>query len=350
MTTGTISIRQVAPASERPTVLRLLKENLPEAAAEGRFDWAYLENPDGEASVWLAETADGEAVATSAAFPRQFRIKGDTVRALVLSDFAVDRRYRTLGPAVALLRATLAAVDEGPFEFALDHPSESMSAAYRRLGGIELGPLTRYVRLLKAKGAAIRRLGPGLTASVFGSLGDFTIRTLDRFRRVSGRLTVETHSGGIEDEFAALGRVLEERRAVCGDRRPEYLNWRYQSSIRFTYSTVTLRSDNRLLAYAILQHSEATPVTIVEFVCPEDNAIEVALFRALLDVSRSIDAESIQASCMRGGAWSSVLERLGFVAREESTGPVVYSPKDGERTDVLTDKDQWWMTDGDRDG
>lgn len=345
-----ITIRQANPATERSQVLRLLKENLPEATAEGRFDWAYLDNPEGAALVWLAETADGEAVATSAAFPRQFRIQGDTLRALVLSDFAVDRRYRTLGPAVALLRATLAAVDEGPFEFALDHPSESMSAVYRRLGGIELGPLTRYVRLLNAKAAATRRWGPGLTASVVGSLGDFAIRTLDQFRRVSGRLIVETSSGGIDEDFAELGRVLEERRAVCGARHPDYINWRYRSGIRFEYSTVTLRTGNEPLAYAILQHTGPSIITVVEFVCPEDNAIEVALFGALLDVSRRSDVDSVQASCIQGGAWCKILERLGFAAREQSTGPVVYSPKNAKWTDILTDKDQWWMTDGDRDG
>lgn len=345
-----VSIRQADPDSERSTVLQLLKENLPEAATEGRFDWAYLDNPDGVASVWLAETADGEAVGTSAAFPRQFRVKGNTARALVLSDFAVDRRFRTLGPAVALLRATLASIDDGSFEFALDHPSESMLAVYKRLGGIELDRHTRYVRLLKASGASERRWGAGLRASVIGSLGDFVLRTADRFRRIPGGLSVDVYSGAFTDEFDRLGRVLEERRAVCGDRRSDYLNWRYRNGIRFSYSTVTVRSGRELLAYAILQQTDAASARIAEFVCPADSAIEVALFRALLDVARRSNVESLQASCMQGGAWCTILKRLGFAAREQSTGPVVYAPKNARWADIVTARDQWWMTDGDRDG
>ena len=225
-----------------------------------------------------------------------------------------------------------------------------MLAVYKRLGGTELGRQTRYVRLLKVSGATERRWGAGLRAAIAGSLSDFALRTVDRFRRVPGGLAVEVHSGEFSDEFAMLGRALEERRAVCGDRGPDYLNWRYRSGIRFEYLAVTVRSNNELLAYAVLQQTDATSVTIVEFVSPADNSIEVALFRAILQVARRNNVESLQASCIEGGAWCVILKRLGFAAREQSTGPVVYSPKHAKWTDILTDREQWWMTDGDRDG
>jgi hypothetical protein len=345
-----ITIRNANPANERSTVLGLLKNNLPEAAASGRFDWAYLDNPDGAALVWLAETTEGEAVGTSAAFPRKFRVNGNTVRALVLSDFAIDRRFRTLGPAVALLRATLAPIDDGSFEFALDHPSESMLAVYKRLGGTELARLRRYVRLMKVSGAAERRWGEGFRASIMGSVGDFMVRTADRFRGAPRGMTVDVHLGRFNDEFGRLNRVLSERRPVYGERQPIYLDWRYRSGIRFNYTTVTVRSAGKLLAYAVLQQSDGMSMTIAEFVCPEDATIEAALFRALLDISRRCKAESLQASCLEGGAWCTVLNRLGFTAREQSAGPVVYSPNGSKWNELLTDKDQWWMTDGDRDG
>ena len=100
MTTGPISIQRVTPETERASVIRLLKDNLPAAATNGRFEWAYLKNPHGVAHVWLAKTAEGEVVGTSAAFPRQFRVRGNPAMALVLSDFAIDSRFRSLGPAV----------------------------------------------------------------------------------------------------------------------------------------------------------------------------------------------------------------------------------------------------------
>ena len=350
MSSSQITIRPANAANDRSTVLRLLEGNLPEAANERRYDWAYLNNPDGIASVWLAETTDGEAIGTSAGFPRQFRINGDRVHALVLSDFAIDRRYRTLGPALALLRASLASIDEGSFEFALDHPSESMLSIYRRLGGSELGQQRRYVRPLKISGAAARRWGAGPISGIFGSIGDFALHAADRVRRVPGGMVVGTHSGDLTEEFARLGRELEKRRAICGDRSADYLNWRYQNGIRFSNSTVTVRSDRDLVAYAVLQQSEAATATIVEFVCRPDPAIETALFRATIEVARSANVESLQASCIEASAWCKLLEGLGFVAREQSTGPVVYVSKKSSLSAILTDKDNWWITDGDRDG
>jgi hypothetical protein len=117
-----------------------------------------------------------------------------------------------------------------------------MLAVYKRLGGTELGRYTRYVRLLKVSGAAERRWGAGLRASIIGSLGDFMLHTADRFRRIPGGQRIEAYSGAFNDEFAKLGYVLGERRAVCGDRGPDYLNWRYRSGLRFSYSTVTVRA------------------------------------------------------------------------------------------------------------
>jgi hypothetical protein len=345
-----ITIRRVNPAIERNAVLRLLGECLPEAASEDRFDWAYLNNPDGIALVWLAETADGEAVGTSAAFPRQFRVNGDTVRALVLSDFAIDRRFRTLGPAVGLLRATLAPIDDGRFVFALDHPSEAMAAVYRRLGGAELGRQTRYVRLIKFSGVARRRWGTGLGSSIVGSLGDITLRAIDWIRQTRGGLAVNIHSGKFDNNFDKLAGVLEECGVIFGDRRFDYLNWRFQSGIRFTYITITVRAAGELLAYAVLRRADSTSMTIVEFVCPAKVAIERALIGALVDISRRHNVESLQASCVEGSTWSTILSRLGFSGREQSAGAVVYTPKDAKWSDILTDKDQWWLTDGDRDG
>ena len=81
-----------------------------------------------------------------------------------------------------------------------------------------------------------------------------------------------------------------------------------------------------------------------------DAAIEGALLHALLDISRRYNVESLQASCMEGGAWCTILKRLGFAAREQLTGPVVYSPKNTKWADILTKGENWWMTDGDRDG
>ena len=126
-----LTIRECDPATERSRILAVLERNLPRASGSLRFDWLYLSNPAGNALVWLAENEDGEAVGTSAGHPRRLRVGGQVVTVLNLSDFAIDAYYRSLGPALQLLRATLAPMDEGRYAFSSDHPSEAMLAVRR---------------------------------------------------------------------------------------------------------------------------------------------------------------------------------------------------------------------------
>lgn len=345
-----VSIRQGHPEKDRTSITRILSADIPDAVSNGRYDWAYLDNPDGLAHVWMAETQNGEVIGTSAGFPRRFRMAGETLQGIVLSDFAISKKYRTLGPAVALLRATLKAVDDGIFNFALDYPSESMLAVYRRLGALELGKVNRYVRLLRMKGAAERRYGKGPLASLVGASGDAIIGTLDRFKKVPRSVRVETGRVTFGEDHDRLSRLLESRCKVVGERSARYLNWRYHGGARFESTVVAIRSGAELLGFGVLQNMAANSMTISEFVCPQDQGMEEVLFNAMLREARGRGAEALQATGFDGGPWATVLERLGFVRRETLTGPVVYSPRDESWTAALHDKDNWWMTDGDRDG
>ena len=129
MSNSAVRIREADPATNRERILALLARNLPEASSPQRHDWLYLSNPWGTARVWLAEdVATGEAVGTSAGQPRRMRLEGETVLALCLSDFAIDAAYRSLGPALKLLQATLEPVRKGEYAFSL-RPFQSSRAS-----------------------------------------------------------------------------------------------------------------------------------------------------------------------------------------------------------------------------
>ena len=350
VTKDKVTVREADPVRDRATIVRVLEDNLPEAVAGGRFVWAYLDNPIGIARVWIAESSGVGPIGTSAAFPRLFHVNGELVQALVLSDFAIDRRFRTLGPAMGLLRATLRVVNDSAYRFTLDHPSESMLAVYRRIGGKEIGRRTRYVRLLNVREFARRRWGRGVRAAVLGSVGDFAIGVIDAIRRPPSGMEVASQAAKYGAEFAELAVRLSSRYSVVGGRNETYLNWRFKPGIRFDYHIVTLRSNKRLVAYGVLQQSRDKAMTIVEFVSAGDRAVDHALMVGLVDTARSLRAESLQASAIEGGDWENMLRGHGFSAREQSAGAVVYCGKNEEHRDLLCDIKNWWMTDGDRDG
>ncbi|MEO1201573.1 MAG: hypothetical protein AAFX10_02620 [Pseudomonadota bacterium] len=348
MTAPKLSVRRVDPDVERAAIQRLLTEHLPDGAADSRFEAMYLANPRGKALVWLAETPEGKAVGTSAAFPRLFHVSGRELVGLVLSDFAIDSAFRTLGPAISLLKATLGPVENDEYAFALDFPSESMLAVYKRLKWTELDRVSRFVRPLRLSPAIGRRYG-SIAATVVG-------RPLDGLLAV--RDAAEARSAGYSASARSMDSVgaadvadtIRKGSAVFGDRGHQYLAWRYQDGLRFSYTLLVLESDDEQLGYAVLQHGGAGPVTIVEFESPDEVAVRSALMAAVARWSRRRGADGVQASALPGTAWHSMLAAAGFKAREESTGPVVYSKKDAPWCDLITDSGSWWMTDGDRDG
>jgi len=144
MSAREVRIRKADLEVDRDRILAVLARNLPLAASVDRYNWLYLANPCGRSSVWLAEDAKtGEAVGTSAGHPKRVRVNGKVETALNLSDFAFDKAYRSLGPALKLLRATLEPMQKGEFAFSYDHPSDAMLAIYTRMGGQDVSKRER---------------------------------------------------------------------------------------------------------------------------------------------------------------------------------------------------------------
>src|SRR5262249_5079262 len=195
-------------------ILAVLARNLPTAADARRIDWLYRCNPDGPALVWLAMNEEGRPVGTSAAHPRRMRVHGTIVRALNLGDFALDLPYRSLGPGLQLLRATLEPARRGEYAFSYDFASRPMQAIYRRLGGVDIGGMEYRMRRAARAWPMWRWLGAGVGDVAFpGGTRD--------------GLEVEPLATEPGAEFDALDRRLGFVRPVLGVRYAAYLNWGY---------------------------------------------------------------------------------------------------------------------------
>ncbi|NJN14239.1 MAG: GNAT family N-acetyltransferase, partial [Planctomycetes bacterium] len=224
MATNSLRIRSVDPRAEGESIRAVLLRNLPDACLKGRYERLYLGNPLGPARVWLAEEGEtGEVVGTSAAHIREVRVDGTPHRALNLSDFAVDSAYRSLGPALALLRATLAPVQGGEFAFSYDLPSQAMAAIYRRCKGMDLGPMVRLVLPLAAAPIIRRRFGDHFAARLLGKVGDLALGAREIFRTAPKGIEVTGWSGPFGEEFDRMDERLAASIRVRGVRSARLL-------------------------------------------------------------------------------------------------------------------------------
>ncbi|HEX5138158.1 MAG TPA: GNAT family N-acetyltransferase [Planctomycetota bacterium] len=342
---GALRTRPADPSE--PGIRAVLSRNLPDAATPERISWLYGSNPCGPALVWLAETeGSGEPVATSAAHRRTFRIDGREALALNLSDFAIDAGYRTLGPALGLLRATLAAVAEGGFAMSYDVPSESMLALYKRLGYVELGRMERRVRPLSLGPALRRRIG-GIACVVAPAL-DLCLRVRDALASTPGDVRVAPLEGAFGAEFDALEAREATRHRVRGARTAAYLDWRYARHTMWKHGVLSARRGGALVGFAVWREA-GSAFGIAELVDGGDLGVARALVKGLAAVGRRRGATALSVETLAGSPASERFESLGFLRRGDGPGPVVYVPPGSALPADAVAARHWWFLGGDRD-
>ncbi len=342
-----VRLREADPSADRELILGVLRRNLPEAASGKRYEWLYLGNPCGTARAWLAEDAEtGEVVGTSAAHPRQVRVEGRVVNALCLGDFAIDAAYRSLGPALSLLKATLEPIRGGEYAFSFDFPSESMLALHRRAGGVELAKSRRSVRLLAMAPALRRRWGDHLVSRAVGGIANAALRVRDALARTPGglRVAVQEEIGG---EFDELDRKLADRFPVQGVRSAAFVRWRYAEHTEVAHEILCARRAAELAGYAILRLTSPDVVSLVDCFAPDDADVHRALLVKVVRRARELGADAVSATAPAGSPAADLLDRLGFVARELQAGPVVVAA--GGVVPAVQKAQNWWMLEGDRD-
>lgn len=343
-----ITIRAAHLERDREGILSVLAANLPGAGTPERFEWLYRSNPAGPSRVWVAGTADGTVVGTSAAHPRRMRVAGAPVVALVLSDFAFDPGYRSLGPALQLLKATLEPVRSGEFPFSYDFPSESMAAIYRRLGAPGLGPTCRWVRPVRVSPAIRRRLGEGVLSSALGAAADAALKARRTLERVARDVAVSGRSFPLDEEADRLDHELAAMATVRGIRDAAYLNWKYGRHAMWKHEVLAAERGGRLAGLAVYRLTDRDAVQLVELLAAEAD-VRRAIVARLERLARGQGADRIEYETLDNSADSRILRGLGFVRREEAAGPVAYVCPNLPDMEAVNDANQWWINGGDRD-
>ncbi|MDX2165629.1 MAG: GNAT family N-acetyltransferase [Deltaproteobacteria bacterium] len=340
-------IRQVDPAGERARILGVLAASLPAAAPAERFDWLYLGNPDGPALVWLAEQ-DGVALGTSAAHRRRMRVDGTVVDALLLGDFAVDHAHRALGPALRLLRATLAPLRDGPFAFSYDFCSASMQAVYRRMQVDSRGHSERWMHPVSMARLLAAKTGRPTLGAVVGGLGDLLWRGRQALRRRAAGVAVAPLATDCGPEFDALDARLARRHGVSAVRDAAYLNWRYRRNPVWPHAILCARRGGTLRGHAIVRPTQPRLVALVELQA-EDTEVAQALLSAAADWANARGAAALHVEVLAEGPAARLVQALGCVRREAHAGPMVCRPADSPHAGTLDAAEQWWLMGGDRD-
>ncbi len=224
------------PLRHKAEVLELLNRNLIERGewASARYRKYYESNPVGPPVLLLAQDSSSQRfVGTCAVFPTRLRVSGEVLCGGIAGDFAVDAAHRGVGPAVALLRRALSEALEQGLDFVYGVGNVHSEAVGRRVGSVDLGRFTRFVKILRVGGLLERYTRPQSLARRAAGVSSFTVDPIlsltsrERRRDRSSRFCVE-RLGAFDDRFEAVWEAARCQHRVTSDRDAKLLNWKYE--------------------------------------------------------------------------------------------------------------------------
>jgi hypothetical protein len=323
-----IAVRRASPIDDREEMLELLDRNLPDLPMIG-FDWRYLSNPAGEARTWFVyRQNETSAVAMASVFPRRMYVDGRETIAGQVMHFVVDAKYRSLGPAVLLQRATFDAVNSGELDFCYDCPPHDRGmSTFVRLGMRPSCELVRYALLLRSDEYFARRIGKSLLTKPAVAITNAFLSARTSRPHVHG-LEVQPYEGRFGEEFSVLDRAVSSQGAIRHRRSMEDLNYRYRENPESQHRVLVARRGGELLAFAVFAVEPDGIGCLVELFGQEVCRVGPHLLDALVDTLRHENIRAVCAYCSESSDLKLPLEASGFRPRERAARVVAYAKPD----------------------
>ena len=313
------SIREADLVEDEVALIGLAKAYLTPNSDLARFRWLYLENPFGRARAWLAyDGGVDHPIAMAAIFPRKMYIGGSIQSGAVLGDFCVDPQYRTLGPALQLLRAELAIANGGEFAVCYDFPSSVMATVYKRVGMLASASSVRLMRPLRAT-KLVARLIPfsWLARPIATVINQISAIEAHGPRGAVGldfHIEVTPFTSEYDDLAARVGSAWGD----CTVRNAAYLNWRYRQHPYSSFEVVSARRRGELLAYCVLTTSGEGALIVDLFGIP-DAQVVASLVRHVIRMLGLRGLDTISLPILAPKNWIRLLGKMGFWRRELSS-------------------------------
>jgi Acetyltransferase (GNAT) domain len=342
-------------------VLALADRNLlvPLQGREARYAKYYEQNPVGPPSFFLARDEESQGfVGMAAAFPTRLRVFGEVVPGAISGDFAVDDGHRGFGPSVALQRAVVSALDENGICCAYGYPNEYAEPIIKRVGYVDLGRLTRFVKVLRSqvvvdtyvRSPVLAR--PAAALSRVGLDPLLSVVSRERLHRLRHGFRIE-QPDRFDDRFSEVCESTWRQHPITSERTPELLNWKYEKGggrEGGVYSIFALLGrDDRVAAYVVYRARNGIRHLVDIAFLPSRAVVDALLSEFILDARKQrVPAVTL----LHLGSPNLLTRRLrtfGFVRRTEESGVRVYVSGHSRLDQELVDTGNWYFLTGDAD-
>ena len=337
-------VTQPDVASLREPLLGLWQRNLP-TAAEHRIDWLY---GSGRARAWLLAERDGAPAGAAGLMLRRMSVAGRMTDGGAAIDLNVDQTQRSVGPALALVRAVTSAADREGREVLFGLPNRSATAVMKRAGYRELGEFSCWTKLLNSEQKLLGVLRSKWASRLLAPLTDTALQLMSSEWRVrTPRDVVAESLPHFDNRFDRLWTRASGRFDVIGERTEDYLSWRFANCPDLDYRIFALseRATGELLGYVVWYADEGA--TSVSDLLALDEPTTSLLLAEFSRFARHTRSSAIRFGCFGSPEFYRRLQLAGF-QRRQNRHPVL--GRWGGESGLATRADaNWYLTLADSD-
>ncbi len=348
----------LADPSHREAIARLWSDNMSDrqiaTALDRRLHWLYDDARAGGVRTWLVKKDDtNEVVGCASMCPRNVAVDGRTIRAGLLSDFAIARAHRVAGPAIVLQRKLVSDASAMGFDMVFGHPNRNAIPIFRRIGYEQVGTISSWAKPLLSEKHLRKRMHPWM-ARLLSPAADRILRANDlRLLLRHGVWFRDLVLDRADARFDDLWERGKHDKPATVQRSSDYLNWRYAdfTTARFHIFAITERTGSRLRGYVIWREHHGLAL-VADVFWDGGSTVLGALLIRFARHARKHGCESVHLIVLGDRTLLPSLHALQFYPATPDDRPVVAwaggNPPDHLRV-LLSDPARWQLFDGDLD-
>ena len=332
------------PQRDRDAVLSVWHGHLGrEGSIAAKYDWFYLTCPHGSPLLELLseDTGDG-CLGTACAGRRRLRLRGEDLVAGVLVDLVVLPEHRSLGPALMLQHALIAA-SEGQLDVLYGFPNPKAVALCKRVGYQHLTDLVRQARVLRHEHYLRSRM-PGWLALPMSWLVDAAVALRDGWQRLHDPRLRHEWSERADARMDDLWQNSPHGDGVIGVRDLRHARWRFDESplADIRYLWLHCARSGKAQAWFALREKDAALHVLDYWSIEGANGLSPRHVRALLAAARAAGHASVSVEISGNEAQLRGWKDNGFRAR--GSRPVF-----ARWNRTMAEPPAWFLTSADED-
>lgn len=338
-----------------PEIIYITKENYGdiEISDEKFLQWQYFNNPAGKALIKLAKSNNNEVVGQYIIIPVKIKVNEDIVSATLSLNTLTRKDYRGKGIFTGLADSAYKQCKEDELEFTYGFPNPNSYPGFvKKLQFTDLGSLPLMVYPLNIEKLVLKKFKSKLLAK-FGIPFRY-IFNIDL--KNDNDIEIKIIDKDFKD-FDIFWENVKNKYKVIGVRNSEYIKWRYNNIPIREYYIIGAYKNEKLVAYAILRNSEIEKFKcgmIVDFLVKEGETL--AGRKVISEAIAKFNKDGMELlGCLVGQNTEEykILKKSKFIKCPKFLEPqpfkVIYKNHFNNRSEVLEDINNWFLTMGDYD-